>query len=148
MIDDETKARYASWYTETIRYADTDRQGHVNNAVFSTLLESGRVSIIYSRERPLLEPGTAFVIARLVLDFKAELSWPGTAQIGTRVERIGTSSVTLRQAIFQGATCVAEAETVIVVMDEATRRARPLGDPGRARLAELQVPAAAALPAR
>ena len=144
MIDDATKARFAAWATEKIRYADTDRQGHVNNAIFSTLLESARVELIYDRARPLLEPGTSFVIARLVIDFKAELVWPGTADIGTRVERIGSSSVTLRHAIYQGTTCVAEAETVIVVMDDATRRARPLGAAGRARLAELQVPAAGA----
>ena len=27
---------------DKLRYADTDRQGHVNNAVFATFLETGR----------------------------------------------------------------------------------------------------------
>ena len=30
---------------DKLRYADTDRQGHVNNANFSTFLETGRVSV-------------------------------------------------------------------------------------------------------
>ncbi|HDG9121136.1 TPA: acyl-CoA thioesterase, partial [Pseudomonas aeruginosa] len=36
--------------SDKIRYADTDRQGHVNNAVFATFLETGRVEIIYDPE--------------------------------------------------------------------------------------------------
>jgi acyl-CoA thioester hydrolase len=35
---------------ETIRFGDLDRQNHVNNAVFSTFLESGRVIILYGPE--------------------------------------------------------------------------------------------------
>lgn len=44
---------YARWTRDVIRYADTDRQGHVNNAVFSTFLETGRVDILYNPEMPL-----------------------------------------------------------------------------------------------
>ena len=38
---------------EKLRYADTDRQGHVNNAVFATMLETGRVELLYSLDKPL-----------------------------------------------------------------------------------------------
>lgn len=140
MIDDDQLAAYPSWTTETIRYNDADRQGHVNNAVFATLLETGRVRILYNPERPILEPGTAFVIARLLLEFKAELNWPGEAHIGTRVQKVGRSSLSLEQAIFQNGTCAATAETVIVLMDEATRKSRPLSAAAVERLTELQSP--------
>ena len=33
---------------EKLRYSDTDRQGHVNNAVFSTFLETGRVELLFT----------------------------------------------------------------------------------------------------
>lgn len=138
MIPTSLASAYPSWATETIRYGDTDRQGHVNNAVFATLLETGRVHILYSPDRPILEPAGAFVIARLVLDFKAELNWPGEAHIGTRVRSIGRSSVRLEQAIFQKETCAALAETVIVLTDERTRKSRPLSDLAIARLMELR----------
>ena len=36
---------YPSRTSADIRYADMDRQGHVNNAVYSTFLESGRVNL-------------------------------------------------------------------------------------------------------
>lgn len=87
---------------DKLRYRDTDRQGHVNNSVFSTFLETGRVELIYDRARQLVEPGAAFVIARLELDFRAELLWPGEVEIGSRIASIGRSSIRLEQAIFQG----------------------------------------------
>jgi acyl-CoA thioester hydrolase len=111
---------------DRLRYSDADRLGHVNNAVFSTLLETGRVDILYDPAAPLAEPGTAFVIARLVLDFRSEITWPGTIRIGTRVASIGRSSVRFEQAIFQDDRCAATAETIIVLMDEGTRRSKAL----------------------
>jgi len=39
--------------TAEIRYADTDRQGHVNNAVFATFSEIGRVAFLYDPAHPL-----------------------------------------------------------------------------------------------
>jgi acyl-CoA thioester hydrolase len=112
--------------TDTVRYADTDRQGHVNNAVFSTFLETGRVMFLLGAGRSLAPPGTGFVIARLELDYHAELTWPGQVEIGTRLLRLGRSSFTFAQGIFQNGRCAASAVTVIVLMNEATRRSTPL----------------------
>ena len=127
---------------DKLRYGDTDRQGHINNAVFSTFLETGRVELIYDRARRLVEPGTAFVIARLEMDFRAELLWPGEVEIGTRVASVGRSSVRLEQAIFQGERCVASGITVMVQMDETTRKAKPFSEAVREQLAQLAAPAA------
>lgn len=127
---------------DKLRYGDTDRQGHINNAVFSTFLETGRVELIYDRARQLVEPGAAFVIARLEMDFRTELLWPGEVEVGTRVASVGRSSVRLEQAIFQGERCVASAITVMVQMDEATRKSRPFSDAVRESLAQLTGPAA------
>jgi len=112
---------------EKLRYADTDRQGHVNNAVFATMLETGRVELLYNPERPLAEPGCSFVIARLVLDFQAEIKWPGRVDIGTRIAAVGRSSTTLEQALFQDGSCVATATTVIVNVN-AAGRGQPFSD--------------------
>jgi acyl-CoA thioester hydrolase len=126
---------------EKLRYADTDRQGHVNNAVFATMLETGRVELLYAPGAPVFEPGCAFVIASLHLDFLGEVTWPGQVDIGTRVASIGKSSVTLEQALFQHGACVAQAKTVIVQVNETTRRSQPFGEAARARLATWARPA-------
>jgi len=131
---------------DKIRYGDTDRQGHVNNAVFATFLESGRVEILYNEGNPLADPGCAFVIAQLVLNFRAEVTWPGTVEIGTRVASVGRSSIRLEQALFQGGRCVATAETTIVQMDETTRRSSPLSAGAVERLSALKPAAQARAP--
>ena len=64
-----------------------------------------------------------FVIAKLTLEFRAEMHWPGVVEIGTRIERIGRASVTLAQALFVGGACVAVAHSIVALMDRATRRA-------------------------
>lgn len=113
---------------DTLRYGDTDRQGHVNNAVFSTFFESGRVALFYNPDKPLADAGASFVIARLVLNFRDEVNWPGRVDIGTRVASVGRSSVAMEQGLFQDGRCVATAETVIVHVDGTTRRSKPLSD--------------------
>jgi hypothetical protein len=65
---------YPSRTSTDIRYADLDRQGHVNNAVFSTFSEIGRVAFLYDPERPLAPDGASFVIARLAIDFRTSSS--------------------------------------------------------------------------
>ncbi|TCW79813.1 thioesterase [Burkholderia sp. SRS-46] len=122
---------------DTIRYADTDRQGHVNNAVFSTFLETGRVDILYGGREPLAGADGEFVIANLQLEFRAELRWPGKVDIATRVASLGRASVQLEQSLFQDGRCAAFARTVIVQIDSQSRRSKPLSDSARAVLLPL-----------
>lgn len=132
-------SEYLRQSTDKIRYADTDRQGHVNNALFATFLETGRVEILYDPDQPLAADGAEFVIARLSLDFRGELRWPGSVTVGTAVRKIGKSSLELSQVMYQEDRCVALAETVIVQVDCRERTARPLTQQARAMLAALQL---------
>jgi acyl-CoA thioester hydrolase len=117
---------YPSRTSAEIRYADMDRQGHVNNAVFATYSEIGRVAFLYDPEKPIGTEDTSFVVARLLINFHAELFWPGTVEIGTGVARVGRSSFTLLQGMFSGSGLVATAEATIVMVDSRTRRSTPL----------------------
>jgi len=122
---------------DKLRYGDTDRQGHVNNAVFATFMETGRTSVFHNPEASLTRPGHSFVIARLTIDFKAEILWPGTVEIGTCVTAIGRSSVTFFQALFQDQKCVATGQSVVVQVAAETRRSALLDDAARATLTKL-----------
>ena len=82
---------------EKLRYADMDLHGHVNNAVFSTMLETGRVEILYDSSRPLTGENSSFVIAHQSLDFLSEITWPGQVEIGTKIVSIGGNSVIFRR---------------------------------------------------
>ncbi len=124
---------------EKLRYGDTDRQGHINNAVFATLFESGRVSFLYDPARPLYPDGAQFVIAKLTITFAGELNWPGEVEIGTGVSRLGRSSFTLVQGLFKDGQAVASAESVMVLMDETTRRSTPLPTATQDALSQLML---------
>jgi acyl-CoA thioester hydrolase len=126
-----TLADYPFRTFDKVRYADTDRQGHVNNAAFSSFLETGRVEFLYDPANPLADADTSFVIASLTLDFLAEVQWPGRIDIGTGVARLGDSSIRLAQGLFQDGRAVAMATTVIVQVHDTTRRAHPLAEPAR-----------------
>jgi acyl-CoA thioester hydrolase len=120
------RGSYGIWTHDKLRYGDTDRQGHVNNAVFATFCETGRVSFLYDEKLQLAGPGANFVVVRLELDFRAELFYPGQVDIGTRVLAIGRSSFRVGQGIFKADVCTATAESVMVLMDDATHRAKSL----------------------
>lgn len=121
---------------DKIRYADTDRQGHVNNAVFSTFFETGRVEMLYDSNQNRIPENTSYVIASITLDYIAEVTWPGKVEIGTGVLKIGNSSIRLFQRLFQNNICVAQAETVIVRVDDNTGRSKPLDDNAKKVLSE------------
>ena len=127
MRDDHISlADFSHRAVDKIRYGDTDRQGHVNNAVFATFFETGRVELLHMGEHPVTDDGCSFVLAHLGVDFRAELRWPGEVVIGTRVTKVGKSSIRLTQALFQGNECNATAETVVVQVDQATGKPREL----------------------
>jgi len=112
---------------EKLRYNDTDRQGHVNNAVFSTLVETGRIELLYIRNNTLLS-NVNYVIAHLSLDYINEIKYPGTVEIGTAVTKIGNSSITLIQGIYQNGILMGTAESVIVQVDDITKKSKPLSE--------------------
>lgn len=136
-VCDTNKDVYKHWTTVHLRYGDTDRQGHINNAVFCTLFESGRVAFLFNESGSITEPGNAFVIAKLSLDFIAEMNFPGLAQVGSKILSIGKSSFTVGQAIFKDGECCSTSESVIVHTDENTRRSAPLPEPVRQKLEQL-----------
>jgi len=124
---------------EIIRFGDMDRQGHVNNAVYPTYFESGRVGVIYDPQDGLQVEGCTTVLARLEIDFLKELHWPGTVEIGTGIAEIGRSSYVWSQAIFHDGECAARARSTMVLIDRATRRSRPLPPDLIAKLKRLMV---------
>jgi acyl-CoA thioester hydrolase len=114
-----------------------DVNGHVNNAVYSVLCESGRVHYFREHVTPALPGGTFFVIARLAIDFKAEAFYPGEMLTMTWLERLGRTSLGVRQQIFCDEALVASAEGICVVMDKETRKPFPVPPETRAKLEPL-----------
>ena len=68
--------------TDNVRFADLDPNQHVNNAVYATYFETGRVTLMKDRSYGLMPPGLAWIMVRLDIHFRAELRWPGTIEMG------------------------------------------------------------------
>jgi acyl-CoA thioester hydrolase len=126
---------------DIIRYADIDRQGHVNNAIYPTYFETGRVGVIYDPQDGLQVEGCTTVLARIEIDFMRELHWPGSVEVGTAIADIGRSSYVFSQAIFRDGVCAARARSTMVLIDRTTRKARPLPEDLVARLKKWRSPA-------
>jgi acyl-CoA thioester hydrolase len=112
--------------SDNVRFADLDPNQHVNNAVYATYFETGRVALMKDHSYGLLPPGITWLMIRLDMHFRAELRWPGTIEMGLGVSKFGRTSVTFDQVVFSRGICVASAQAVTVLLNESTRRPTPL----------------------
>lgn len=124
------------WTHEKLRNADTDQFQHVNNAVISTLFEAGRMEIFAPPAIRALMDGGNLAIARLLVEFRKEVHFPGQVDIGSRVVAVGRSSVRFMQGLFaaNGEDCHASAEAVCVIVNRQTGAPWPIGAELRAHL--------------
>ena len=109
-----------------MRFADLDPNQHVNNAVYATYFETGRVTLMKDPGTRLTPEGLSWIMVRLDMHFRAELRWPGTIEMGLGLVKFGRTSVTFDQVVFSEGKCIASAQSVSVLLDEATRNPTPL----------------------
>ena len=112
--------------SDNVRFGDLDPNQHVNNAVYATYFETGRVTLMKDPGYGLIPPGVTWIMVRLDIHFRAELHWPGKIELGLGVVKFGRTSVTFDQVVFSEGKCIASAQSVSVLLDEATRKPTPL----------------------
>jgi len=112
--------------SDNVRFGDLDPNQHVNNAVYATYFETGRVTLMKLPEYGLTPPGLAWIMVRLDIHFRAELHWPNKIELGLGVVKLGRTSVTFEQVVFSEGKCIASAISVGVMIDETLRRPTPL----------------------
>ena len=111
---------------DNVRFADLDVNGHVNNAVYASYFETGRVILVRDTANGLTPPGASWVLVRLDTHFRAELHWPGTIETVLGVLRLGRTSVTFDQVVFSEGKCIASTQATTVLVDTQTRKPTPL----------------------
>ena len=127
------RATYVTWTADSVRYADLDPNGHVNNGAVNQYFEDGRVHFRSERMTFLGDAlFTGFAVGRFTATYHAALTYPATVDVGTVVTRIGTSSFDLGQGVFNVDVCIATAEVAPVYFDPATGKSMKLPDPIRA----------------
>mgnify|MGYP002074077491 CR=1 FL=1 len=133
----DSRASYRHWTMIPIRFSDQDALGHVNNAAIATYFEQARVEAL----EPLLcahaPADVDIVLARILIDYHAELAYPGTVDVGLRVARVGNKSVQLASATFLGETCHASAIATIVFFNTRERKSVEIPENLRERLPQI-----------
>ncbi len=117
---------FSVFEAEKLRFSDTDMIGHVNNVAFAALLEGGRSAFAYANLFPHIPRGVLAVMVRVEIDYRRELHWPGSVDVGTRIVAIGRTSYAMGQGIFIGEKCFATGRTTLVLIDRETRRSTAL----------------------
>lgn len=111
---------YRRWSTVTIRYADEDRMGHVNNAAYGIWIEVARATLI-ARYKAAGPDWLDTVLASVTINYLKETSFPGDVRVGARLLRIGNSSFRSGYGVFRDDACLATAECTNVYFDLRTR---------------------------
>ena len=128
-LDLTKRESFAYFHKEQIRFSDTDMLGHVNNVAYAAMVESGRIAYLRS-----VVPGLYVVMARIEIDYRAELHYPAEIDVGCTVLRVGRSSIVMGNGVFDGDVCGAAAVTTLVLIDKGTRRSTAVPDEARAKL--------------
>ncbi|WP_106297442.1 acyl-CoA thioesterase [Knoellia remsis] len=117
------------------RWADNDMYGHLNNAVYYELFDSV-LNAWLIRETGIDETSTPTlgVVAESSCRFYSELAYPHPIDVGVRVERIGTKSVTFAFGLFADGSddIAAHGLWAQVYIDRAGRHTVPIPDDVRA----------------
>lgn len=119
---------------EPLRFRDMDPLGHINNSVYSTLLEQNRIAFQDQPGGFREAQGQSAVLATQTIDFLREMHWPGTVDVRLGIGRLGRSSIHVLQDISLDGKLVARARCTQVLIDNTTRTAVPLSDEQRAML--------------
>lgn len=128
-----------------VRFGDIDMMGHVNNAVFITMMEQARV--LYCERLPGFEfskftppLGISFILASITCDFKAPIRFAASIRIRTGVTRLGRSSLTMAYELADAtsAQIVATGSSVQVCYDYRVGQSTPLPDTLRRQIADLE----------
>lgn len=113
-----------------MRFADTDALGHLNNGSYAVYAETARLEFLGI----LGDVRRTLILAHLAIDFRRQVRFGEPVYVETWVEKIGTTSVTMRHLVRAKGEPAAEVRAVVVRFDYAAERATPWTEADRAAL--------------
>lgn len=114
--------------TLPIQWGDQDAFGHVNNTVPFRWFESARIAYLdHSGLGHLMEAsGIGPILAAICCNFRRQLHYPDTVQVGARVASIGRSSMIMEHAAYSHrlSEIAADGSSTVVMFDYAANKPR------------------------
>jgi acyl-CoA thioester hydrolase len=131
---------YSHFVPIATRWADNDMYGHANNVVYYAWFDTAVNSwLIDAGLLDLAGGSTIGLVVETGCRYASSVGFPQKLEVGVKVARLGSSSVTYHLGLFvEGETQpAAEGHFTHVYVDSASRRPMPLSDPWRTALATL-----------
>lgn len=124
---------------QRVAWRDLDALQHVNNAVYASYLETGRVEYMANLDASLLG-GFPVILADLQLSFKSPAFLREVLEIGVRVAAIRTSSLLFESEIREkeSGRLVVTSKAVLVHYNFDAGRPTPVPAEWRERLAQFE----------
>jgi len=119
------RSTYKAFHMVSTRWADNDQYGHINNAKFYEFVDSAvNAHLIIANA---LDDSLGLVVDS-GCRYTSSLAFPDVIEVGIKVDRIGTSSVTYGFAVFRRGTTrpAAIGHFVHVYVERETRRPKPV----------------------
>jgi acyl-CoA thioester hydrolase len=126
-----------------VHWGDQDLFGHVNNVVYFRWLESARVAYLdrIGLARLNGKEDLGPILAAIGCNYRRQIEFPDTVRVGTRVTRIGNTSMTIEHAIWstaQGGLHVADGTSTVVIFDYPSQRPVRVPDEIRRKIEEIE----------
>ncbi|MDO8977746.1 MAG: thioesterase family protein [Afipia sp.] len=124
--------QFSFFHPFRIRYSEIDGQGVVFNAHYLTFYDTAITEYFralgYDQYADAKKTGMDFHVVKSVVEYKSPIRFDAEIEVGARVARIGSSSMTFEMAIFQkdSADLMATGEVVWVNTDQSTHRPAPI----------------------
>jgi acyl-CoA thioester hydrolase len=119
---------FRRWHHITLRWADNDAYGHVNNTVFYQWFDSAVNALLVGEGLLDIVAGDPIcLVVGTSCDYFAPLSFPGEVEVGLGVVELGRSSVRYQLGVFAKGTdkAAAAGSFVHVAVSRAERRPVP-----------------------
>lgn len=135
------RSDYAHIMPITVKWGEMDSFGHVNNTVFFRYSEDGRIDYIHRvTEDGDIQANHGPILADLRCSFMQQLRFPAEVEMGTRVSRMGRSSLELDQSLFRvdSDEVIATYQNVIVWFDFGAQTVMRIPETIRERVRRLE----------
>ena len=119
-------SEYPSIVSLSILWGDMDAFQHVNNTASIRWFESSRIRILEHPDLSIVlqAEGVAPLLASISCNYRRQLRYPDTVHIGSKVSRLGNTSLTIQHAVVsEQQDCIAsDGHSVVVCFDYKTQR--------------------------
>ncbi len=119
---------FRHWTRVSLRFSDEDSMGHINNVAYAAYVEQARVAFVDALLKSGGNGGIDYILVNVNINFRREMHFPGTVDIGARLIRIGNKSITTSYGLFKDSENVATAGSVNVFFDTKSSKTVPIPD--------------------